>query len=171
MELNKLLYLLEERLVEHNNNRKEVQGQLQKIYSKMTEEADLLEEKINVELYKTLDPKEERILSLVEQLNGEGNDIKSLVKQAQNELSSEVKYEIQHLENVSSFADSYKLKASPVRVGVKEENNTEEIVNRLQEHLNKIHETANYVRDEMTEICTKRRNEAGELEKIINEKM
>ena len=42
--LTKLLGLLEERLVEHDENRKEVQEELREICSKINKDADSLEE-------------------------------------------------------------------------------------------------------------------------------
>ena len=47
--MKKSLQLLEERLVEHDDNRKEVQDKLKEICSKIREDADSLEEKISGE--------------------------------------------------------------------------------------------------------------------------
>ena len=50
----------------------------------------------------------------------------------------EWKYEIQHSEWIKSFADSYKLKISSVKVEKELKfENTESIVSKLEEHLEK----------------------------------
>ena len=68
-EARRLLQLLEERLVQHDDNRKEVQERLQSICSKVTEEANSFEEKTSGVICKAFDEAEERILGLIEELN------------------------------------------------------------------------------------------------------
>ena len=68
-ELKKLLGMLEERLVQHDNNREEVQRQLKEIRAKAKEEADSYEARESKEIRKIYDETEGRILSLVGMLN------------------------------------------------------------------------------------------------------
>ena len=51
--LRELLVLLEERLVEHDENRKEVQNKLLEVRTEITKDADSLEEKISGKSVKT----------------------------------------------------------------------------------------------------------------------
>ena len=67
--LKELLVLLEERLVEHDENRKEVQNKLLEICSKIMKDADSLEEKISGEISEDFNAKEEEILGIIEKLN------------------------------------------------------------------------------------------------------
>ena len=164
-----LLGLLEERLDQHDNSRREVQSQLQDTCAKMAKDADSLEEKISEKISEDFGPKEERILGLIAKLNEGEGDMNVLLKQAKEELSREWKYEIQHSEQIRSFADSYELKVSSVEVerGVNSDN-AESIVSRLQGHLNKLHDSVTAARDNLTKICNERRTEAEELGKRIN---
>ena len=136
--LKELLVLLEERLIEHDESRKDVQAKLKEICSKIMKDADSLEEKISGEISKDFNAKEERILGFIEKLNEGEGDMDDLAKKAKEELSKEWKYEIQYLKNAKSFVGSYELKVSFVKVE-KEFNfdSTEVIVNALQEHLEK----------------------------------
>ena len=68
-ELKKLLGIFEERLVQHDNNREEVQRQLKEIRAKAKEEADSYEARESKEIRKIYDETEGRILSLVGMLN------------------------------------------------------------------------------------------------------
>ena len=80
--LKELLVLLEERLVEHDENRKEVQNKLLEACSKIREDADSLEERISKEISEDFNAKEERILGLIEKLNEGGGDMNVFVKKA-----------------------------------------------------------------------------------------
>ena len=171
-ELKGLLCLLEERLDQHDNNRREVQSQLQETCAKMIKDADSLEEKISEKISEDFGLKEERILGLIAKLNEGEGDMSVLIGQAKEELPREWKYEIQHSEQIETFADSYELKVSSVEVE-KEINldNVESILNQLQEHLDKLHGSVTAARDSLTKICNERRTEAEELGKRINEEL
>lgn len=175
MELKELLCTLEERLVQHDSNRKEVQEQLQEVCAKIIKEADLLEERIIGELNNHLSETEERILNLIEQLNNSDNENinESLINQIQCELSSEVKYDILLRKSIRNFIDSCELKTSETKTNftANEKNNTESIINKLREHLNKVYESITAAQDNLTEVCTKRKNEAVELEIRANEEL
>ena len=135
-ELKKLLDLLEERLVEHDENRKEVQRKLQGKCSKIREDAGSLEEKMSEKIQKDFNAKEEEILGLIEKLNGGKYKFSAMVKQARGILSKEWKYEIQHSGSPEkSFAESYELKVSSVDKEKELDffDNTELIISQLQE--------------------------------------
>ena len=133
-----LLGLLEERLEQHDNNRKDVQEELHEILAEIVKDADTLEDNIGGEISENFEKKEEGIYSLIEKLNREDGDIDALIEQAKEILSKEWRYKIQHSEWIKSFVDSYGLKISSVKVE-KELNfeNTESIVSKLEEHLEK----------------------------------
>ena len=171
--LKKALYSLEERLDEHDENRKEVQNELLEVCSKIAKDADSLEEKMSGKISEDFEEKEKEILGLIEKLNrGEGK-INTLVEQAQEVLSKEWKFEIQHSKSpITSFVDSYRLEVSSVKAEKKFNiHKTESIVNLLQEHFNKIQESRDAAQDRVAEICKGRRKEREELEKRINEKL
>ena len=67
--LKELLELLEERLVEHDESRKEVQNELLEICSKIKKDANALEEKISGKISEDFEKREEEILCLIEKLN------------------------------------------------------------------------------------------------------
>lgn len=177
-----LLCLLEERLVGHDNNRKEVQDQLQEMCAKTMEELDLLEEKINEEMHITFEKTEERILSLIEKLNNkEENDDKlnSFIKQALKEVSNEQKYEIQHTGKTGSLVGSYKLIVLSVKAKKKGNlsfkcdttSRIECTISKLQKHLKKNHTSMIAAQNKLTEICSKKRMEINEVNNRINEKL
>ena len=112
--LKELLGLLEERLVQHDESRKEVQSQLQKVSAQELGDADSLEEKINEEVRKDFDPRAARISSIIDKIANENTNFDSLIKEAQEELSTEYKYEIQHSKYENKFVNSYKLNIIPV---------------------------------------------------------
>ena len=172
--LKELLVLLEERLVEHDESRKEVQTNLKETCSKIMKNADSLRERISEVIGEDFNAREERILGLIEKLNKEEEeeDMDALVKKAKEKLSKEWKYEIQHFRWARSFVDSYKLKVSSIKVE-KEVNfdSTESIINALQEHLEKIHKSMNTTQEKLDEICNERRKEGYELEKRVNGKL
>ena len=171
-DLKELLWLLEERLVQHDENRKKTQDELKKECSKIRKDADSLEEKIGGEVGEDLKEKEEQILSLIEKLSEGKDDTNTLIKEIQKILLGERKYEIKHMKKAKSFACSYELKVSVVKAEKEIDfNNTELIPNQLQEHLNRIHEYATTVQEKLTEICNKKRKEGGELETRINGKL
>ena len=94
-ELRELLRLLEERLVQHDNIRKEVQSDLQDVYTKTIKEADSLEEELICEVHKDFDPKEEHVLSIINKLNDnsteEEDGLNNVIDQAEKILSCEYK--------------------------------------------------------------------------------
>ena len=181
--LKELLCLLEERLVQHDENRKEVQRELQEICTKIKRGVDPLEEKVSEDICKAFNKTEERISNLIVKLNERiehpetsKGDISALIRQARQFLSSERSYEIEHSEKAKSFAGSYKLKVSSTKVK-KEfdfDNTTDEaskvelITAQLQECLNKFQESKMYVQDKLVEICNKKRREADGLETRVN---
>ena len=170
--LKELLVLLEERLVEHDESRKEVQNKLLEICSKITKDPDSLEEKISGDISKNYNAKEEEIYSLIEKLNEGEGDIDGLVKKAKEELSKEWKYEIQYSKKAKSFVKSYGLKVSSAKVE-KELNfdSTEAIVNALQEHLEKIQRSKDAAEEKLMEICNQIRKKAEELKERVNGKL
>ena len=101
--LKELLGLLEERLVEHNENRKEVQNELFELCSMIRESADSLEEKMSGEISEDFDKKEERILGLIKKLNEGEGDMDALVKKVKEDLSNEWEYDIQHSDSGVGF--------------------------------------------------------------------
>ena len=137
--------------------------------SKITKEADSLEEKISGKISKDFNAKEERIFGLIEKLNEGGGDMKVHINKANEEMSQEWKYEIQYLKNAKSFVDSYRFRVSSAKIE-KELNsdNTESIANALQEHLEKIHGSMTATQEKLIETCNERRKEAEELEKRVN---
>ena len=164
--------LLEERLVEHDECRKEVQRELEGIRSKAEKEADSLEEKINGELLRDYGPKEEEILGLIEKLNREEGDLGALMKQAQGILAERREYGIHHYKSAGDFVNSYILVISSAE-GEKEvdPNDTESAVSKLQEHLDKTHESLTAARDKLTEVCDEWRREAGKMTNSVNERL
>ena len=164
--LKELLVLLEERLVEHDESRKEVQNELLEICSKITKDADSLEEKISEKTSEDFNAKEEEIFGLIEKLNEGEGDMDALTEQAQEELSKEWKYEIQYSKKAKSFVDSYKLDISSVKVEKKLNfSSTEAIVNALREHLEKIQRSKDAAEEKLSEICKKRQGKSERLEK------
>lgn len=111
-----LLGLLEEKLTRHDENRKEVQKKLEETCSEIRKGADSLEERISGEIREDSNAKETRIYGLIEKLNEGGGNLDALVKDAEEELSREFKYEIQQSSPENSFADSFELKISSVKV-------------------------------------------------------
>ena len=167
-----LLVLLEGRLVEHDNSRKEVQGKLLEVCSKMKMDADSLEERVSEEISKDFDAKEEEILGLIERLNEGTGNMGDLVRKAKEELSKEWKYEIQYSESKKGFVDSYKLKISSVKVEKGPElNTTDSIVSALQEHLNKLQDSKDFAKEKLIGICNGKMKEGEELETRINGKL
>ena len=112
--LKESLGLLEERLVQHDESRKEVQDKLQEISAQELGDADLLEEKINEEVRKDFDPRAARISSIIDKIANKNTNFDGLIKEAQDELSTEYNYEIQHFKYENKFIDSYKLNIIPV---------------------------------------------------------
>ena len=179
MEPKELLDLLEERLIQHDESRKEVQRKLQGVCTKIVEDADALEEMICGEAQKGFDETENRIAKIAEELNEGGGGPDSFVKQADKELSTKLKYQLKHFEGAKTFSDSYKLKISSVPVTKRKKYDDEEegmnkvewTTKQLQEHLSRIRESMAAAQEKIVEACTKRRSEAKELEKRVNEKL
>ena len=185
MKVMKSLCLLEERLVQHDDNRKEVQGKLQEIYTKSLEETELAEERITVEIRKNFDTKEERILSLIKMLSSKpkspdpgDQDLDNLIKQAEQELSVEQQYEIEAVDNP---AEPYKFRVLEVHAdrdtnmsSDKEDdisNKIDLIITQLKEHLDKIYDSMTAAQDRLIVLCTEKCSRAEELTKEINEKL
>ena len=129
-----------------------------------------MEEKLSGEISANFDGKEKGIFGFIKRLNEGGSDTNALIEEAKEELSKEWRYDIRDSEpTAKSFVDSYELKVSSKKVE-KEINfdDTESIVNQLQEHLDKVHESVTAARDKLTEICNGRRKSAGELETRVN---
>ena len=179
--LEKVLGLLEERLDQHDSNRKEVQSQLEIIQKEVLTEADSLEEKIGDKLARDFEGREEEILGLVEKVNVEGEDpaaLDSLMVKIKEALSYLPKYEIESID-APIFVDSYDLKI----VAVKPEKDVELIATddvsskiedasaKLQEHLAKINNSMTLALEELKKICSERRTEADELKKGINDRL
>ena len=174
--LRELLELLEERLEQHDNNRKEVQNGLQDARTRLEEDADLVWGRIGKEISTDSDKRENQIFELINKLSegeGEISDLDAIMKQAEEVLLKEWRYEIQHPNPAQkSLADSCVLKIVPVEA---ETNlvfsDTESIENKLEEHFEKIHDSATAAQDRLDEICDKRKKEARKLEERINGKL
>ena len=174
-----LLCSLEERLVEHDENRKVVQAKMNAICNKASEEATFLEEKIGCEIRKEFDSTEEGTLSTIGELNNklenpkEGDELDTLIEKARKCLV-EQKYEIEQLENAQNFVDSYKLTVSSTPINednVSVTNKIERIASLLQMNLEKTHESMISAQGRLLEICNKRREEAEEMKKRVNGKL
>ena len=173
MDLWRLLLLLEERLVQHDDSRKEVQKRLREVCSRMSRDANALEEKLSGEIGSALDEAEDRILSSIETLNSGGGQ-GAFAEQAQQEPLLEQRYEIQHYGDAENFVDSYKLKISTASIGdgsyfdsfLDAKSGYDE--STLKAHLDKIHKAATAAQEELAVICSKRRREAEELGLRIN---
>ena len=176
MDLTKLVSLLEERLVQHDENRKEVQAKLDAIYNKAPEEAASLEDKIGCEIRKEFDSIEEGTLSAIGELNSkldnskEGRNLDTVITEARH-FMKEYKYAIEQLENAQSFADSYRLTISSVPANednASGANEAERVAGLLEKSLEKTHESVVSAQDRLLEICNKRREEAEEMKKRVN---
>lgn len=135
-----------------------------------------MEERIPGEAQKDFEGVEEQILGLIKKLNAAGSDeLELLLKWAQEELEEEHKYEIQHSDSPGSFPDSYHLKISSFMIGNDSgedpHNSVNLIVTQLRERLDRIYSLVIAVKDELTEICNRRRTEAEEMGKSINSKL
>ena len=178
--LNELLCLLEERLVQHDNNRKEVQRKLQEVCSKTLEEADSFEDKTIDKISSAFDKAEERILEIIDKLNqGDESELGPLTKKAQEELSIEQKCTVEYSEWGESLDDSYKFDVVPHEVckeidfsGISDTTaKFELIISMLQGHLDKDHESKVAAQEKIVGICNEKRGEADELEKKINSEL
>ena len=173
--LKEFLGLLEERLVEHDECRKEVQAKLLEVCSKIREEADSLEEKISGKISEDFEKREERILDLIEKLDEKEGDKDALIKKAKEDLSREWKYDIQYLKKAKSFADSYVLKISSVKVESKidfdSEDELESVRSQLNDCVDKLYESSTIAQERLTEICNVRKKEADDLGTRINGKL
>ena len=173
-DLTRLLSLLEDKLVQHDENRKEVQAKLRESCSRIKENATSLEEKVGEEIGDAFRTMEELVLGCVEKIN-EGGDLDSLIKDAQENLSFEQKYEIVPSEKTESPAGSCELKVSTVAIEIEpapdDTEKAEWIKDQLQDRLSKSHESMTAAQDRLAEICAAMRKEAEELEKRINGKL
>ena len=185
MDLKELLHLLEERLVQHDENRKEVQKEMHEVCVRASGEADALEEKLNGEIRRDFDETEERVLGLIDVLStsstsGEDKDhLDGLMDWAQEELAIRRRYEIKRYEYRESFADSYKLNIATFRAekGVNldglddDASRIEFMVGKLQEKLRWDNEFMTAAQGKVTEICNNRRRYSEGFERKINEKL
>ena len=173
---------LEERLVEHDNCREEVQGKIKERGVKALGDVDSLEGRISGDISRTFGKTEEEVSALIDKLaNREcagDKEMKSLMEQAHEILSSEPKAEIQHSGSGKGFASSYKLKIASVKKEVNlkpstaaDDDKVESIVSLLQEHFNRIQESKASVQDELVKICAKRRKEIEEIGQRINSEL
>ena len=207
MELKDYLNKFEERLVEHDKSREEVQDQVHDICSRALEEADALEERFSEEISKPFEETEARIFGFIEKLNEvieklssasnteeeeEGKDdekgkgkkdcekeLKGLINKAQKELSWDYQYKLEHNESAESFEEAYKFAVTKSkgrgRLDLREipdaASKTAFVVERLEEHLERVSEAMCAAQSELAEVCSARRSDAEELEKKINTAM
>ena len=110
---------LEEGLVEHDSRREEVQKKIKKRGARALGDVDLLEGRISGEISRTFGKTEEEVSALIDKLaNREwagDKEMKSIMEQAQETLSSEPKAEIQHSGSGEGFASSYQLEIISVK--------------------------------------------------------
>ena len=110
---------LEERLVEHDSCREEVQGKIKERGARALGDVDSLEERISGEISSTFGKTEEDVSTLIDKLANrkwEGDKkLNSLMDQAHEILSSERKAEIQHSGSREGFASSYELKITSIK--------------------------------------------------------
>ena len=184
-ELKELYRLLEERLVQHDDNRKEVQSQVDEICSSALSEADTLEENINKEGQTLFNEKEKLVLGLIEDLNNannpenkeaEGrNELNLLLDVARDGLAYDQKFDLRCADSAESFTASYTLAVLSIKVEHEGEfgdtDMAECAVRKLQEHTFRFRESLASIQKKLTEICDERRREAKELKVKINEKL
>ena len=184
MDARGLFCLLEDRLVQHDNSRKEIQNQIQNIYTSTLDEANEVEEKISGEISSAFEAKEGEILELVGRLNNKEGDLDALIKEGEGILSKDQKYEVVPSESSESFSASYKLNIARAPTGKglnrnenegeevdRNTNKAESIVSRLQEYLERIRESMTAAQGRLAEICNERRCEAEELRKRVNNEL
>ena len=174
--------LLEERLVEHDNRRKEVQEKIKERGARALRGVDSLEGRISGEISGTFGKTEEEVSTLIDKLaNGKwagDKEMNSLMERAHEILSSEQKAEIQHPGSGKGFASSYKLEITSIKKEMNlgptttdDDEVVESIVSLLQEHFNRIQESRASVQDEIVEICAKRRKEIEGIGQRINSEL
>lgn len=168
--LEKLACLLEERLAQHDNNRKDVQHQLEVAYAKFMKRTGLQEEKLSGEIRSAFDTKEERILSLIERLDDRKEDFNALVEEAEEELSSKQAYQIGYSKRTAGcYLNIYSVKTKNKKSAISgAPNSVEHTIERLKKHLDKIHASMVAAQDRLEEICAEERRKAEETEKEIN---
>lgn len=170
-----VLCFLEKRLTQHDDNRKEVQHELEEATSKALSDVDLLEENINKDINNLFNPVEEHVFDLFEQFNNassqnDENELSSLIEKARKELSSEYKCSINQLELTKTFVDGYALSSSVIQNDKYNDlNDVKEIACKLKEHLAKNSETKTDLQNQIAEICNKRREKIAEIKTKINE--
>ena len=171
--LRELFRLLEERLVQHDDNRKEVQSRLSEACSEIKKGADLLEERITEEVRKDFGKKEERILGLIEKLNSQEEDgLAEFTVEVDEKVLREWRYEVEKIGSAHSFVDSYKLKIFTAPNGFEDKPyEIERIVSELRDHLNKSYESMTAAQDMVMEICNQRRKEADKSYEEVNRKL
>lgn len=179
MELTKLISLLEERLVQHDDNRKEIQSKVDDICAQAQREADSLEEKLGGKIRVSSDSAEGSTLNAIGELNSKlenpdkGMSKDTIIRNARCYMN-ELKFEIRRIKDAKNFVDSYVFAVSSTPI--KEDNASganemERIVALLQENLEKIHESMISAQDSVLEICSRRRKEAEEMKKRVNESL
>ena len=184
-DLKELFRLLEERLVQHDNDRIEVQRKLQEVCANVKKCSDKLEEKLSWEIRTSFDKIEKDISSLIERLTEGGgggggeSKLESLIKQARDELMTEKKFVIKPNRYASGFADSYVFDVTTVGVGKKikvckasdTQSKIEFLTSQLRDHLDKIHQSMTSALETLNKICNNKRKEGEELGVCINERL
>ena len=189
--LKELLRLLEERLVQHDNNRAEVQSQVQEVCSGIVDEANALGEAISGKIAKDFEALEKRVFGLIDKLNskldspeeegeGKGETLNSLIKKAQEVLSKDRVYNIKHSEEGKTLSEMYKLEISDVKAKKRkgglgnmgdDASRVEFVVGELEKHVERAQESMAAAQEKLSAICNERGSKAGKLEDYINKKM
>ena len=184
-ELKELYCLLEERLVQHDNNRKEVQSQVDEICSNALKEADLLEENISKKGRELFNEKDKLVIALIEDLRNSnkheskgaegGDELKMLLDVAKDGLAYDQKFEIQVVDSAGSFSASRTLSVLSIKTEHDIEfggiDAVESAISKLQENAFRFQESFVLMEKKLEEICDERRREANELKTKINEKL
>ena len=184
-DLNVLLSSLEERLAQHDNNKREVEGQVQNACSEMQREVGMLGKSFNEGICNSFSTTEKRTNSLIDLLNGrvasqEIRGVDFLMRQVQYKLSTLETYEVQY----SGVADGYTLIAVSVPVPVSfspgdiTSNNPGDIIKviehtigALKEHLSKNQESVNSILEALRGMSDGKWCGGSELENKVIEKL
>lgn len=165
------LCLLEERLIQHDESRKEVQKQLCVICIKAREEADALEENINREMRNAFEKREEETFSIIEKLIRTEENSSEVEKEAQQLLSNKQKCQIKNLSGRERFDESYKLFVTSQKTKKQSDFDNAGSIIKIQEKLDGMQDSMKAAQEKLAEICNRRRSEAEELDEKINKKL
>ena len=171
MEPKELLSLLEERLVQHDRNREEVQRELHEVCTKALGGADSLEETLNADIHSAFDKEEEEVLGVIAKLNAGEGEVEQLMGKAQEVLSREIKYYIRPYYSRDSYMDAYDFRISMTKRSKKEgdaEGSVESVVKLLEEHVERVQEMMRSAQGEVAEIYGKRRGDVMAFEERVN---